>query len=102
MKWFSNRYTYPLVALVIGITTALQLVWLHQLFLAQRIQVKRDLDQAVGTSAKMSMYLSETFVHGHKDSRNFRDFFLSPNWLAFQQAYDNIRFENISNRSNSE
>jgi signal transduction histidine kinase len=96
MKWLSNKYAYPLVIIVMIATLLLQLTWLDQLFKTQVIQVKRDLEQAVGNAAKMSTYLSE--VPGHEKSRNFRDFFLSREWLDFRQAYNNMRFHNIGSR----
>jgi len=100
MKWLTNRYAYPLVILVIIVSVALQLAWLNQLFKAQRVQVKRDLEQMVGQSAEMSTYLS--LVPGHERSVNFRNFFLSTEWLHFKQAFNDIRLSRVSSSFNSQ
>ena len=100
MKWLSNRYAYPMVIFVIIVSIALQIAWLNQLFKAQRVQVKRDLEGMVGQAAEMSTYLS--LVPGHEHSVNFRNFVLSPEWLQFKQAYNNMRFNHVSSRFNSD
>jgi nitrogen-specific signal transduction histidine kinase len=100
MKWLTNRYAYPLVILVIIISIGLQLVWLNQLFKAQRVQVIRDLEQLVGQSAGMSSYLS--LVTEEERKTNYGNFFLSPEWLQFKQAYNNMRFNRITSRFNSD
>ena len=100
MKWLSNRYAYPMVIFVIIVSIALQIAWLNQLFKAQRVQVKRDLEEMVGQAAEMSTYLS--LVPGHERSVNFRNFFLSPEWLQFKQAYNNMRFNRIGSRFRSQ
>ncbi|WP_158798841.1 sensor histidine kinase KdpD [Pedobacter sp. L105] len=91
MKWLSNRYAYPLVIFAILISGALQFAWLNQLFIAQRVQVKLDLEQTVADAAKMSSYMS--VVPGHEGNENFRNFFLSPEWRQFSQAYTNMRYK---------
>ena len=100
MKWLSNRYAYPMVIFVIIVSIALQIAWLNQFFKAQRVQVKHDLEELVGQAAEMSTYLS--LVPGHEHSVNFRNFFLSPEWLQFKQAYNNMRFNHVSSRFNSD
>jgi hypothetical protein len=99
MKWLSNKYAYPLVVMVILASIGLQAVWLTQLFLTQEIQVKRDLDQAVNNAARMNDYLS--VVHGHEKSENFRDFFLSTEWLQFKQAFTGMRARHVGARFSS-
>lgn len=93
MKWLSNRYTYPLVVLVITVSLLLQLAWLNQLFRAQVKQIKVDLEQVVIEAAKMSTYLS--VVEGHEGNMRFKKFFLSSEWLQFNQAYHNMRFHQV-------
>ncbi|OOQ59607.1 sensor histidine kinase [Mucilaginibacter pedocola] len=100
MKWFSKRYAYPLVALAILTSVGLQAAWLIQLFDAQRNQVKRDLEQAVNNAARMNDYLS--VVQGHEKSENFRNFFLSPEWLQFKQAFTNMRKRHVGGRFSSD
>lgn len=89
MKWLSNKYTYPLVALAILASVGLQAAWLTQLFRAQQIQVKRDLEQVVSNAARMNDYLS--VMHGQEKTENFRAFFLTPEWLQFKQAFLGMR-----------
>jgi signal transduction histidine kinase len=96
MKWLSNRYAYPLVIFVIVVSVALQLAWLSQLFKAQRVQIKRDMEQAVVNAAKMSTYLSAKPDKGTNE--NFKKFFLSSEWLQFSQAYHNMRFHQVGSR----
>jgi signal transduction histidine kinase len=89
MKWLSNRYAYPIVALVMLASVGLQVTWLGQLFRAQQVQVKRDLDQAVANAASQSDYLS--VAKGHENSENFKNFFLSSDWLQIKQAFTRLR-----------
>ncbi|MCE7070140.1 HAMP domain-containing histidine kinase [Dyadobacter sp. CY327] len=89
MKWLSNRYAYPIVALVMLASVGLQVAWLGQLFRAQQVQVKRDLDQAVANAASQSDYLS--VAKGHENSENFKNFFLSSDWLQIKQAFTRLR-----------
>lgn len=100
MKWLSNRYAYPLVILAMIASIGLQAAWLIQLFRAQQVQVKRDLDQAVANAARMSEYLS--VAPGHENNNNFRDFFLSPEWLQLKQAYTQMRRIGVASRFETE
>jgi signal transduction histidine kinase len=100
MKWLSNRYAYPLVILVITVSIVLQLAWLNQLFKAQRVQVKHELEEMVGQAAEMSTYLS--MVQGQERNVNFKNFFLSPEWLQLKQAFNNLRFNHITSRFNTD
>ncbi|MDQ1095666.1 MULTISPECIES: sensor histidine kinase [Chryseobacterium] len=96
MKWLSNRYAYPLVIFAMIASIGLQTAWLIQLFHAQQVQVKRDLDQAVADAARMSEYLS--VAPGHENNDNFRNFFLSPEWLQLKQAYASMLNMGVSSR----
>lgn len=96
MKWLSKRNAQPLVYLAMIVSVALQLAWLVQLFKAQKLQVKRDLDQAVANAARMSEYLS--VAPGHENNDNFRNFFLSPQWLQLKQAYVQMHHMGIASR----
>ncbi|WP_294303055.1 HAMP domain-containing sensor histidine kinase [uncultured Chryseobacterium sp.] len=100
MKWLSNRYAYPLVIFAMIACIGLQAAWLIQLFRAQKVQVKRDLDQAVANAARMSEYLS--VAPGHENNNNFRDFFLSPEWLQLKQAYTQMRRIGVASRFETE
>ncbi len=100
MKWLSNRYAYPLVIFAMIASISLQTAWLIQLFNVQKVQVKRDLEQAVADAARMSEYLS--VVPGHENNENFRNFFLSPEWLQLKQAYTSMRNVGVSSRFETE
>jgi signal transduction histidine kinase len=100
MKWFPKRYAYPLAALAVVVSIGLQAAWLLQLFDAQRQEVKRDMEAAVRRCASMNDYLS--VVHGHEKSENFRNFFLSPEWLQVKQAFTNMRTRHVSGRFSSD
>jgi signal transduction histidine kinase len=99
MKWMSNKYAYPLVALAILASVGLQVAWLSQLFRVQQVQVKRDLEQAVNNAVRMNDYLSA--VHGLEGSENFRNFFLSPQWVQFKQAFTTMRAQRVASRYSS-
>jgi len=100
MKWMSNKYAYPLVALAVLASVGLQAAWLSQLFRAQQVQVKRDLEQAVNYAARMNDYLSA--LKGHEGSENFRNFFLSDQWVQFKQAYTAMRAQRVASRYSSQ
>lgn len=100
MKWLSNRYAFPLVVLAITVSFVLQLAWLNQLFVAQRKQIKVDLEQVVMDAAKMSTYLS--IAQGHEGNKNFKKFFLSSDWLQFSHAYQNMRFNQVATHLRSD
>lgn len=89
-----------MAGLAILVSVGLQAAWLVQLFDAQREQIKRDLEQSVSRAASMNDYLS--VVHGHEKSQNFRNFFLSPEWLQFKQAFTNMRKRHVSGRFSSD
>ncbi len=96
MKWLFNRFTYPLVIVAVVVSIIFQGFWLTQLYNAQEYSVRQELEKITGETANMSAYLSE--VTGHEGSKNFREFFLSKEWLQFKQAYNNIRFKNVGSR----
>ncbi|MFD0793597.1 sensor histidine kinase [Mucilaginibacter litoreus] len=100
MKWFSNRYAYPLVGLAMLASIVLQVAWLTQLFRAQQVQVARDLEHAISDATRMSDYLS--VAPGHEKSENFRTFFLSAEWLQLKQAFTSMRKRKVSSRFSSE
>ncbi|MCD9856733.1 HAMP domain-containing histidine kinase [Epilithonimonas sp. JDS] len=99
MKWLSHRNAQPLVYVAMIASIGLQIAWLVQLFDAQKLQVKRDLDQAVANAARMSEYLS--VAPGHENNANFKSFFLSPQWLQLKQAYTQMRHMGIMSRFES-
>ncbi|MBT2622650.1 HAMP domain-containing sensor histidine kinase [Chryseobacterium sp. ISL-6] len=100
MKWFTNKYAYLLAILAMLFCITLQIVWLIQLFGAQQVQVKRDLDQAVSNAACVSDYMS--VAQGHEKSENFRNFFLSPEWLQIKQSFTRLRERHVGGSFSSQ
>lgn len=100
MKWLTNKYAYALVALVMLTSIVLQAAWLIQLFHAQQVQVKRDLDEAVSNAARQSDYLSVS--KGKEDGENFRNLFLSNEWLQMKQAFTRMRNLRLGNKFSSD
>ena len=74
-------------------SVGLQAAWLTQLFRAQQVQVKRDLEEVVINAARKNDYLS--IAKGHERSENFRTFFRSQEWLQFKQAFMSMRGKHI-------
>ncbi|ASU32024.1 sensor histidine kinase [Mucilaginibacter xinganensis] len=93
MKWFSSRYAYPLIILSLVVSIGLQAVWLRQLFISQKAQLKKDLEQAVSTSAIHAIYASISGA-GKRGDR-FKEFFLSPQWLQMRQAFDDLKINGV-------
>jgi signal transduction histidine kinase len=100
MKWLPNKHASLLVSLAMLAGIILQAAWLIQLFQAQQMQVKRDIDLAVSNAARMSDYLS--VVKGHEKSENFRNFFLSAEWLQIKQAFTRLRDRHLGGSFSSE
>src|SRR5450432_3568682 len=94
MQWSAPRYAFPLVILSLTVSVALQVAWLNQLFHAQQIHVKQELEWVASSAANISTYIS--VMPGHERGENFRKFLLSPEWLQLRQAYNNIRFNPIA------
>lgn len=100
MKWFSNKYAYPLVVLAMIVSVGLQVVWLRQLYSSQKVQAKRDLDEVVDRVVKSSNYLS--MLPGNEGNDNFLHFFQSPEWLQFKEAYSRMRGHKVMSRFESD
>ncbi|WP_291115924.1 sensor histidine kinase [Empedobacter sp. UBA7248] len=100
MKWFTKKYAYLLTTFAMLCCITLQIVWFIQLFDAEQIQVKRDLDQAVSNAARTSDYLS--VAQGHEKSENFRSFFLSPEWLQIKQSFSRLQERHLSGSFSSQ
>ena len=89
MKWWSSRYAYPLMVGSLLVSVVLQGIWLRQLYLSQKVQLKRDIEEAVSQSAVQANYASLTA--GHDWGSHFSEFFLSPQWLRMRQAFDDLK-----------
>jgi len=71
-----------------------RLAWLDQLFHAEQIYDKQELEWVASSAANMSTYIS--IMPGHEHGENFKKFFFSPQWLQLRQAYNNIRLNQLS------
>ena len=89
MKWLSAKYAYPLVVIAIAMSIVLQIVWLSQLFVEQRVQVRELLEQAVNNAAKSTAYTS--FIPAAQRGEAAREFFLSSDFHKLKMAYDNMQ-----------
>lgn len=89
MKWWNSRYVYPLILLSLLVSIGLQAVWLRQLFLSQKVQLKKDIENAVSEAAIQTTYASLT--EGRDWGSHFSEFFLSPQWLRMRQAFDDLK-----------
>ncbi|HWK07072.1 MAG TPA: HAMP domain-containing sensor histidine kinase [Puia sp.] len=89
MKWWNSRYVYPLILLSLLVSIGLQAVWLRQLYLSQKVQLKKDIEEAVSQSAIQTNYASLT--EGRDWGSHFSEFFLSPQWLRMRQAFDDLK-----------
>ncbi|SHM74803.1 sensor histidine kinase [Mucilaginibacter sp. OK098] len=96
MKWFSSRYAYPLIVLSLVVSIALQAVWLRQLFVSQKDQLKKDLERVVSTSAIHTIYAS--IAGSGKRGDRFKEFFLSPQWLQMRQAFDDLKINGVHSK----
>jgi signal transduction histidine kinase len=93
MKGFYSRHASSLIVLSLVVSIALQAAWLRQLFLSQRVQIKKDIEQAVSAAAIQTTYASvrEDLDPGIR----FKEFFLSPQWAKMRQAFDDIAISGV-------
>ncbi|WP_179412711.1 sensor histidine kinase [Mucilaginibacter sp. E4BP6] len=87
MKFLKSRFAYPLAAFCLVISTFLQVIWLFQIFNAQQIKLKEDLDMGMGNAAKHAIYAS--LIEETNPLSKYKEFFLSPEWLNLKLALDN-------------
>lgn len=101
MKLLNAKYTYPLIVLSLVVSTALQIFWLQQLFVAQRKQLKEEIEQMVGTTAQANVYYSLTHFDGSVNKEGnpvqIKKIFLSPEWQQLTTAFDNMKMLNDLN-----
>lgn len=103
MKWLNSKYAYLLIILSLAVSISLQVIWLRQLFIIQKKQLKKDIEQTVSTAAIQTLYNS-LISHDNPDaithSGRFKEFFLSEEWLRMRQAFDNIRINGVRSKFN--
>ncbi|WP_293788134.1 sensor histidine kinase KdpD [uncultured Pedobacter sp.] len=93
MKWLTSRYVFPLAVITLMISFCLQCVWIKQLYLAQTQQVKSKLESIVSNTSKQMVYRSVS--RGRERSSRFKQFFLSSEWFALRQAFDELKVDNL-------
>jgi len=96
MKWFKAKYTYVLIVLSLLLSTGLQVVWLQQLFTAQKKQLIVDIEHVVGLTAQTNLYNSITTFEKPGNIKQIKRLFLSPQWEQLRHAFDNMKMENMS------
>ncbi|RBQ03152.1 sensor histidine kinase [Pedobacter miscanthi] len=93
MKWLRSRYVFPLAVITLIISLCLQCAWIRQLYLAQKKSVIVELESIVSDASKRITY--QSIAHGHEKSIRFQQFFLSQEWLALRQAFDELKVDNL-------
>jgi signal transduction histidine kinase len=88
MKWLSNRYIKLAVTLAAVFAILLQIIWLQQIFRTQELQMINDIERSVSEASIKSMYTNS--ISNKQGSLNYRNFFLSPEWLGFNKSFDAI------------
>lgn len=93
MKWLTSRYVFPLAVITLVISLCLQCAWIRQLYVAQKKSVSTELESIVSDASKQITYRS--IAKGHEKSGRFQQFFLSQEWLALRQAFDELKVDNL-------
>ncbi|MBB6235800.1 signal transduction histidine kinase [Pedobacter sp. AK013] len=96
MKWLTSRYVFPLAVITLIISLFLQCAWIRQLYLAQKKSVTTALESIVSDASRRITY--QSIAKGHEKSLRFQQFFLSPEWLALRQAFDDLKVDNLRSR----
>jgi len=98
MKWFKRKYIYGLILLSVLVSAGLQAMWLSQLFSAQQVQLKQDIEREVSNITKNSIYNSVEFLNSHGAPINrsqIKDLFLSPQWDELRRAFDRLSINGV-------
>ncbi|NMN36586.1 sensor histidine kinase [Pedobacter sp. SG918] len=93
MKWLTSRYVLPLAVITLIISLCLQCAWIRQLYMAQKKSVATVLESIVSDASRRITY--QSIAKGHEKSIRFQQFFLSPEWLALRQAFDDLKVDNL-------
>lgn len=90
MKRLRLKYTYTLIVLSLVVSTALQAVWLQQLFLGQQKQLKEEVEHIVSSNAQTNIYHVLTFMSTPNENKRIKKFFLSPQWEQVRTSANNM------------
>ncbi|WP_343521885.1 HAMP domain-containing sensor histidine kinase [Pedobacter sp.] len=93
MKWLTSRYVFLLAVITLIISLCLQCAWIRQLYTAQKKSVATALESIVSDASRRVTY--QSIARGHEKSIRFQQFFLSPEWLALRQAFDDLKVDNL-------
>lgn len=93
MKWLRSKYVFPLAVITLIISLCLQCAWIRQLYLAQKKSLQTTLESIVSDASRQITY--RTIAKGHEKSGRFQQFFLSQEWLALRQAFDELKVDNL-------
>jgi signal transduction histidine kinase len=93
MKWLRSKYVFPLAVITLIISLCLQCAWIRQLYLAQKKSVATVLESIVSDASRQITY--QSIAKGHEKSARFQQFFLSQEWLALRQAFDELKVDNL-------
>jgi signal transduction histidine kinase len=91
MNGFISRHKTLLIILTLILSCCLQLIWLSQLFSAQQMQLKGELDQLVSKTTQKNWYLTMASFDKPKSYKRIKQVFLAPEWAQLRQAFDNMR-----------
>jgi len=89
MKKRLHPMIYPFILLSVLVTVVLQLAWLYQLYQAQQLRVKEQLELTVRDAAQRHMY--QSVRKNINTSESFREFFGSPEWVQLRQSFDDMK-----------
>jgi len=110
MRMLKVKYTHVLIAISLLVITALQAVWLQQLYSTQRSQLVNELEDLVRNNTQANLYQVLTNRGGPNDDTKKRveRLFLSSQWAQLRIAANNmlgiygLRFiQNISTNEDS-
>jgi signal transduction histidine kinase len=93
MDWLKSRYTYVLIVLSLLVSTALQVMWLQQIFVAQQKQLRDDIEQIVIRTSQTNMYQSLTQMRDPGNIEQIKHMFLSPQWGQLRVAFENMKIK---------
>src|SRR3569833_2174263 len=90
MNRCSPKYTTIVVALSLVVSGGLQVVWLRQLFSAQKKQLKDDIEHMVADTSQTNWYRGVSTFEKPQNLKRVRRLFLSAQWGQLRSALDNM------------
>lgn len=90
MKRLNPKYTTTIVVLSLLVSGGLQVVWLRQLFSAQKKQLKDDIEHMVSDTSQTNWYRGVSTFEKPQNLKRVKRLFLSPQWGQLRGALDNM------------